>query len=789
MKQHLMRLLAILSVSALLAACGGSSSNGGGGTVTPPTTTATGVTASSAFVVTDAATGVTISAPANAYDGSAAKPVISVAKSAVLPTGASLPSGAALGDVYTLTKDYTNGFLQPVDVTVPYNPANTALPVVMYWDTANSKYVAAPIQDINTTNNTVTFSTVHFSTFAVMAANGINTSTTTLTSIDTGFNPAVDSFYHPNYGSYAAPSGSAMGMSNFAVWYYMNKKAGDTTKLLNNTKGLINKWREGDAFNYQDDATARLVIAAAQKASSQVWANRWKLGNYKLDGKFTGLLLLSSMNISKNPQTLIMKAEGTGTNKDLSALAVVAYKFVADATTPNKGQFHVYDPNFPGEDVTLDWSLAGGFGNFSKAGAYSASFNKFAIDGLPSVGESKQFESLLNSADAGTAFSAITITAPTLTNDTYTQALTGATIPDLTVSGTFTGSASVLGYVLNGGTLQVITLNSNAFSFLLKGTDLKTDNTLVIASTGSIRDPWSFTGFKKISIKYTGTSVNAFKNFGFEDSTATPVGWTVVPTYNDASYYSTGLSTYMDRDVSGSPDPASATYNANWGHVSAFRSYSSAYERPKSGMVSKSQQKYTDFFSKGTYNNLTSQYEYLTKTPGVDPVIDYYENATVSSTVPRAPLGIASALGVTYNGSNALRVNNWDNNNHASVASQTATIPATTSPELRFAWAAILEDPAHSNYDQPFVEVTVTDDDANKTLYRKHFFSGDKTYSGWIPMTTSYTPTGALWNIIPWQQVVVDVSSAVGHKVTVRVIASDCSLGGHGGYAYLDDAP
>jgi hypothetical protein len=400
---------------------------------------------------------------------------------------------------------------------------------------------------------------------------------------------------------------------------------------------------------------------------------------------------------------------------------------------------------------------------------------------------------LLNTADAGAAFNAITITAPKLTNDTSTLALTGTAIPDVTVTGTASGSPSVLGYILNGGVLQTTTLSGSSFSFVLKGTDLKTDNTVMISSAASVRDPWSFTGFKKISLKFTGSSVNVFRNFGFEDSATVATGWSVVPTYNDGDYYySAGKGTYMDRDVSGSPDPTATTYNSNWGHVSAFKSYSSASDRPKSAVVSKSLQKYPDFLSKGTYNSLTYLYEYTTKAPGLDPVIDYYEQAALNSYTTKAPLGIASALGVTYNGNNALRVNNWDNNNHASVASQTATIPSTVNPELRFAWAAILEDPSHSNYEQPFVEVTVTDDDpaaVKKTLYRKHFFSGDPTYSGWKAMTTSYTPTNTLWNIIPWQQVVVDVSSAIGHKVTVRVIAADCTLGGHGGYAYLDDSP
>ena len=732
-------------------------------TIASVTITVTGSPQASAkFVVTDPATGVTVSVPDNAYDGTASQPVITVARTSVLPAGATLPAGADQGDTFVLNKDYASGFMQPVDVTVPYDPTKTAVPVVYYYDTANNKYVAAQIQSINPTAKTVTFSTIHFSNYIVMSAKGINPSATSLASVDTTFDPQTDGFFHPNFGSFTTPGGCSLGMSDLAIWYFVNKKTTDTKNLLANKPGLYNKWREGDPASYQDDVTARTVITAAQKAASQVWLNSWKQSKYTLTDQYTGLLLIGSMAVTKVPQVLLMKALDAN-GADVSANSVVVYKYTPDPVTANKGKFSVYDPNFPGEAATIDWSLTGGFSGFSKAGAYSANFTKFAFDGLNSIGDSSQYNSLIAASDGSLA--TITLTAPApIVSDIYSQVIVGTTIPSVTVTGSATGSPTVLAYVLNGGALQYSTILNGAFSFQLSGANLKSDNTLMIAAVGDPRNPWSFTGFRQLSLKFTGAAVNVFQNLGFEASASAFTGWTV----------ETHSGSAMVRDTTGSPDPSSISpaYNPNWGHVSSFGD--APLSTVKSEVVNKSKTAYTSF-------------AYLVAiTAGVDPVIDYYQKQTGSAA--KNPLGQAASLSVVYNGLNALRINNWDNGYHVSVATQTATIPATTSGTIRFAWAAVLEDPAHAKEDQPFVEVTVVDKDANKTLYRKHFFSGDPAYSGWIPMTASYTPTFVLWNIIPWQQVTVDISSAVGHNVELRVIASDCALGGHGGYAYLDDS-
>lgn len=761
----------LLAFCSLLFACSGGGDGGGGAT----TTTGTG---SPAFTVTDATGKMTVSVPTGAYDSTATQPNITIAKVATLPAGAVLPANADPANVYELTKtNYPDSFLQPVEVTVPYDPTVNDMPTVLYYDTVNNNYVAAPVKNIDPVAKTITFSTVHFSHYVVTSDKDIKNSSSTLPAVDTLFDPLKDGFAVPNFGSYTVPGGCSLGMSDFAVWYYTNMKG---------TAGnLYDKW-------LNDPTTARQVIAASQKAASQIWAKFWNHSNYKVDKKKTGLLLIASMKLSGKPQSLFMKSVVNGVDK--SALAVTAFKFTPDTTTPTKGKFSIYDPNFPGETATLDWDMATGFSNYSKAGAYSEPFTNFAFDGLPSIAESKQFKSLYDSVTNTAVLTSITLTSPAFdSTGTYSATVTGTTLPDVTVAGSVTGTATTLSYVLNGGALQNVTLSGGTFSFILRGADLKTDNTLILSAAGSIRNPWSFNGFKQLKIRFTGTNVSVFNNFGFETGDTT--GWTLeTHLWSDVTRNLIGLpfktaNTYGDYLPNGTVLPActptdsagALCYNPDWGTIISFTP--NTVTPGKSSIVSKTTSSYPDLtYYGGTFFDPTKV------TAGVDPVIDFYQKNN-GAYGTKAPLGQASSLAIVFNSLYALRINNWDYNYHASSASQTATIPNVAAPEIRFAWAAVLEDPQHDRANQPYVEILVFDEDAQKVIFRKHFFSGDPSYSGWVPMTSSYTPTYTLWNIIPWQTMVVDVSSAVGHKVKVRVSASDCGYGGHGGYAYLDDSP
>lgn len=140
-------------------------------------------------------------------------------------------------------------------------------------------------------------------------------------------------------------------------------------------------------------------------------------------------------------------------------------------------------------------------------------------------------------------------------------------------------------------------------------------------------------------------------------------------------------------------------------------------------------------------------------------------------------------LSTVYAGRYSARVNNEDDSYHISSVSQTVTVPAGSAPQIRFYWAAVLEDPGHPPDEQPYVDILVTDDTAGTQLYTRHFYSNDPSYSGWITVYPSYYDP---WQVINWQPVVIDLSGAVGHQVTVKITAADCAAGGHGGYAYFD---
>ena len=136
-----------------------------------------------------------------------------------------------------------------------------------------------------------------------------------------------------------------------------------------------------------------------------------------------------------------------------------------------------------------------------------------------------------------------------------------------------------------------------------------------------------------------------------------------------------------------------------------------------------------------------------------------------------------------YLGNYSTRVNSGDDKWHISTISQTATVPDVINPIVEFYWAAVLEDPNHPSADQPYLNITVKDENTGYYLYQRHFYSNDPAYSGWISILDQYQ---SLWRCIAWQKVFFSLASAVGHDITINVEAADCGEGAHGGYVYVD---
>jgi hypothetical protein len=160
----------------------------------------------------------------------------------------------------------------------------------------------------------------------------------------------------------------------------------------------------------------------------------------------------------------------------------------------------------------------------------------------------------------------------------------------------------------------------------------------------------------------------------------------------------------------------------------------------------------------GTPRPLPPTPEVLITNPGFDPLVP---------TLPSVLFG-----------AHALRINDIQNGLHESIVSQKATVPLTGSHELRFNWAAVLEDPAHEPKDQPYLDVVVRNLTRKTELYRKRFYATDPSFPGWV---------GTNYKSIPWQTVLVsDLSKAAGDEIELAIVGADCLLSGHGGYVYLD---
>ncbi|HET9031857.1 MAG TPA: hypothetical protein VFN25_03020 [Dokdonella sp.] len=128
-----------------------------------------------------------------------------------------------------------------------------------------------------------------------------------------------------------------------------------------------------------------------------------------------------------------------------------------------------------------------------------------------------------------------------------------------------------------------------------------------------------------------------------------------------------------------------------------------------------------------------------------------------------------------------------DENGGALVTSlvQTDTVtsadidPADGLPHIRFAFAPVMDDPNHSPNQQPYFYVSVKNLADNSILFEQFAYSGQAG--------VNFLSGAGNWKYLEFQNIdVVLPLSAVGEQVELTVIAADCSLGGHGGYVYVD---
>jgi uncharacterized protein YfaP (DUF2135 family) len=425
-----------------------------------------------------------------------------------LPAGASVVSKMIqIGTSGSSAWNHFKLFDSLVRVTLPYDQGlvtNEKAVRFYHYDDTNHTLEAAGYDGQSTANNTITFEASTFSKFVAIEVlmsffENANSSVT----VDTGFRPANDGWFIPNYGSYLENGGVCLGMTAYAKWYFAQQKAQDGT-------GLHSKYIQGNANEWRDDATAIQLATRAQAGLSGIWASLTQEEKQNLSSKEVGLSIMHGLLVSGEPQLIGLKTMyNNGTWAD-GGHAVLAYRY-AD------GHFNIYDPNVPGSSVDDDrqqmpYLYRSGFSRVFESGltaADSLRFNIFYHAGAKVFSPNNAFKGIYDMAEVNfqgsSIFPKVELTDPsnggTTPIDTGSDGVRDTTQSTATISGTITGGRAAVSSTLifvSGQKFEATVASDGSFSGtvpLMQG-----DNDVVILATDS--DTFSnWAGFLRDTIR------------------------------------------------------------------------------------------------------------------------------------------------------------------------------------------------------------------------------------------------------------------------------------------------
>ena len=346
-------------------------------------------------------------------------------------------------------------FDKPVEVTLPYDSATANddnSPVRFYWyDSQTGKLDAAGFFKEDKAAHTITFLTGTFSDFvAIRLAMDFSELLGLNFSVDTGFRPATDGWFIPNYGSYLESGGNCNGMVSFAKWYFTYIK--DQTGV-----NLYNKYIEGNPSEWRDDATAIQLATRAQTGTSSIWGSltneerNWAVAN----AREVAISWIHGMIVTSEPQLIGLKTRYNDGTWASFGHAILTYAYT-------NGMFQIYDPNFPGSSIgdrmrTIPFTYSNGFNETYVSGLTRNGrlvFNIFYHAGSKLSATPDDYLGLYQSAEKkfrdDTLFPTVSLTDITTTPSGTTPIDTdGDGIRDtpenkVTISGTITGGQRAL---------------------------------------------------------------------------------------------------------------------------------------------------------------------------------------------------------------------------------------------------------------------------------------------------------------------------------------------------------
>jgi len=256
-----------------------------------------------------------------------------------------------------LNASVTREFSNLVTLTIPYSKQKQDNRVVaLCFDEELQKWDAAGLAEHDYANKRISVHTVHFSMFGLfeLAQSALD--------FTGSFKPAIDGWDIGNTGSYLTEGGNCLGMSSFAKWYFQQKG--------------------GSLASAYEPLVEPLVATRAHLAESQVWAILQFIKTGLLSSETsTGIEIAALMKITGLPQIVLLGESGSPKH------AVLAFGFKGD-------HFQIYDPNHPGIERQIHFTVADGFGDYG-------TYDTFGYYGLSALGVASKFSNIDKDARNG----------------------------------------------------------------------------------------------------------------------------------------------------------------------------------------------------------------------------------------------------------------------------------------------------------------------------------------------------------------------------------------------------
>jgi hypothetical protein len=419
----------------------------------------------------------------------------------------------------------------------------------VFWDETAQRYFPVTMTGIDEQKHTVSFSTVHFSPFPVLAAPAMSM----LTAYDTGFSPENDGFFHPNFGTYFKPGGHCEGFATYAMWYYVEKRLGRGEDPLhqlyrNLPPDTDPACADCDPVRWEDDPTARDVAA---------WSYPW--GNYSfwddlVMGQTNQLWTLRNIlfyfDTMHAPQILILAPHYPYQVGDVLH-AVLAYKYdppkdgIFTTEPEHRGRLYVYDSNLCRTEVcpfaTLDFGPRPEdpdgplrFFNYSANPIYNVPFEVFGWNSLSNVMRPSGFEDIYQQAKLGFSPSNSTFVFMNITSATDAKGNpldVSAGEIQMTAVGPITvhGVVDVQGRTLLGEPkfmprfirvwldevpmgIDDVEIDANGnFSFVVPAEPDKKEFVLWLVAHDNFNNPWNaYAGFKRVKVTIKPPDIDVY---------------------------------------------------------------------------------------------------------------------------------------------------------------------------------------------------------------------------------------------------------------------------------------